>query len=696
MARGYQWPDPWLSLNPNFASRRVDHRAGRRGTAPARSARGSSGSRTATPAAPAAPPAPASARGHRGGAHRQQLRADHRHRLRARAWPTSSRSWTGSCAPRPAGDLPAGDQGDRRLPDERPGQQPARGAGEVPADGLPRRTRAGHVRALHRAGVRRTTGTGSSRTRPDILLTNYVMLELVLTRPRRPRALIEAAQGLRFLVLDELHTYRGRQGADVALLVRRLKDACDARGRAVHRHLRHDDHRGDASDQRQAVADVASTAVRRPRPARSMSSARPWSGSPTRRPSPARCTAGADRRPGRRRTDFADFTADPLATWIEEVFGFEPRPPPASPRRRRRPPTLPEAAAAAGRADRRGRGAVRESDQGRAAGRRRGSAIPATGRPRVRVPAAPVPVQGRQRVRDPGAPGTRHVTSTYQVARQAPSSRADSGQSGSWCRLAFCRECGQDYLVGDPAATPDGGRRYAAPPRQRRQRRRRRPAATCSSATTSRGRATLEQALAEGRLPYSWLTYDPDGRPGRRSGPAEATCRSPCRWSVTGREAAPGERHLRRLRARARSGSACAAAPPTSRPAAATSPSWPSSSAGGPQLGHDADHRHASCAPCGPPRKEISTTGARKLLAFVDNRQDAALQAGHFNDFVQVTQLRGALYRALDEGSAGGPDRRDRRPAGHRGARPDHGRLRAQPGREVRPARTRRGGRCAR
>ncbi|HEY5987937.1 MAG TPA: helicase-related protein, partial [Streptosporangiaceae bacterium] len=38
---------------------------------------------------------------------------------------------------------------------------------------------------------------------------------------------------------------------------------------------------------------------------------------------------------------------------------------------------------------------------------------------------------------------------------------------------------------------------------------------------------------------------------------------------------------------------------------------------------------------------------ARKLLAFVDNRQDASLQAGHFNDFVQVTQLRGALYRAL-------------------------------------------------
>ena len=54
------------------------------------------------------------------------------------------------------------------------------------------------------------------------------MLEYLLTRPRERQKLIGAAQGLRFLVLDELHTYRGRQGADVAMLVRRLRDACDS------------------------------------------------------------------------------------------------------------------------------------------------------------------------------------------------------------------------------------------------------------------------------------------------------------------------------------------------------------------------------------------------------------------------------------------------------------------------------------
>jgi len=61
---------------------------------------------------------------------------------------------------------------------------------------------------------------------PDILLTNFMMLELLMTRQdEKDKAVIRNAKGLRFLVLDELHTYRGRQGADVALLVRRVREA---------------------------------------------------------------------------------------------------------------------------------------------------------------------------------------------------------------------------------------------------------------------------------------------------------------------------------------------------------------------------------------------------------------------------------------------------------------------------------------
>jgi hypothetical protein len=43
------------------------------------------------------------------------------------------------------------------------------------------------------------------------------------------------------------------------------------------------------------------------------------------------------------------------------------------------------------------------------------------------------------------------------------------------------------------------------------------------------------------------------------------------------------------------------------------------------------------------------TGPARKLLSFTDNRQDASLQAGHFNDFVQVSLLRAAIYDALEK-----------------------------------------------
>jgi ATP-dependent helicase YprA (DUF1998 family) len=61
--------------------------------------------------------------------------------------------------------------------------------------------------------------------KPDILLTNFMMLELLMTRQSAlDRAVIANADGLDFIVLDELHTYRGRQGADVAMLVRRVRD----------------------------------------------------------------------------------------------------------------------------------------------------------------------------------------------------------------------------------------------------------------------------------------------------------------------------------------------------------------------------------------------------------------------------------------------------------------------------------------
>jgi DEAD/DEAH box helicase domain-containing protein len=59
---------------------------------------------------------------------------------------------------------------------------------------------------------------------PDILLTNYRMLDFLLLRPEDKTLWAEnTPETLRFLVLDELHTYDGAQGSDVACLIRRLK-----------------------------------------------------------------------------------------------------------------------------------------------------------------------------------------------------------------------------------------------------------------------------------------------------------------------------------------------------------------------------------------------------------------------------------------------------------------------------------------
>jgi len=59
---------------------------------------------------------------------------------------------------------------------------------------------------------------------PDILLTNYKMLDYLLIRPRdRDLWAKNAPTTLRYVVVDELHTFDGAQGTDLALLLRRLK-----------------------------------------------------------------------------------------------------------------------------------------------------------------------------------------------------------------------------------------------------------------------------------------------------------------------------------------------------------------------------------------------------------------------------------------------------------------------------------------
>lgn len=65
------------------------------------------------------------------------------------------------------------------------------------------------------------------RNPPHILLTNYMMLELMLTRSRDSSIRDAIFKNLKYLAFDELHTFRGRQGADVAMLIRRIKAECE-------------------------------------------------------------------------------------------------------------------------------------------------------------------------------------------------------------------------------------------------------------------------------------------------------------------------------------------------------------------------------------------------------------------------------------------------------------------------------------
>lgn len=92
---------------------------------------------------------------------------------------------------------------------------------------------------------------------PHILLTNYVMLELMLSRTAYEKKLV-SSPNLKFLVLDELHTYRGRQGADVAMVVRKLRERCKNDNLLCIGTSATMATEGSREDRRQTVAGVAS------------------------------------------------------------------------------------------------------------------------------------------------------------------------------------------------------------------------------------------------------------------------------------------------------------------------------------------------------------------------------------------------------------------------------------------------------
>lgn len=72
------------------------------------------------------------------------------------------------------------------------------------------------------------------RDPPDVLLTNYKMLDYLLVRPADQEMWAPSKQNpVRYLVVDELHSFDGAQGTDLACLVRRLKARLDVKRGAL-------------------------------------------------------------------------------------------------------------------------------------------------------------------------------------------------------------------------------------------------------------------------------------------------------------------------------------------------------------------------------------------------------------------------------------------------------------------------------
>jgi len=158
---------------------------------------------------------------------------------------------------------------------------------------------------------------------PDILLTNFVMLELIMTRQDDvDKAVVRNARGLSFLVLDELHTYRGRQGADVALLIRRVREALNPDLLCVGTSATMVSE-GDAHARRKVVATVASRLFGVPvRPENVVTETlkRVTPGGTAMDPASLRAAIDAGVPTV---TNFDDLRVHPVSTWVELNLGLE-------------------------------------------------------------------------------------------------------------------------------------------------------------------------------------------------------------------------------------------------------------------------------------------------------------------------------------------------------------------------------------
>ncbi|QBI18883.1 DEAD/DEAH box helicase [Egibacter rhizosphaerae] len=472
---------------------------------------------------------------------------------------------------------------------------------------------------------------------PDILLTNYVMLELILSRVW-DRRLVGHASDLAFLVLDELHTYRGRQGADVALLLRRLAEATGAEGVQYVGTSATMASGGSPADQRAAVADVASTLFGGTVGAERVIGETLERTTNEHAADPTAADVDGFRPPA----TFDELAGHPLSAWVESQVGVARSS--EGPLVRAQPHQLPGLAARLAQETGAEAGACAEALRELIlAGDR--LMDPSTDRPAFAFRLHQFVSRGSSVL------ATLQGEAARRLTMEAQQYDPESDRTRRFFPLAFCRECGQDYYPVERVEV-DGQVRYHPRDVGDGQGEHGGTLGFLHVSTRDPWPSHSEAEVVE-RVPDDWVEEGPDG--GRRVERRRAAfLPQPVRVDGLG-----WERNVE--------GEAAHFVPRPFRFCLACGISY------GP---HTMQSDLAKLGSLGIEGRSTATTMLTlaslrhlrslgevevpaKLLNFTDNRQDASLQSGHFNDFVQVGLLRSAIYQTVREAGARGVGSQD-------------------------------------
>lgn len=468
---------------------------------------------------------------------------------------------------------------------------------------------------------------------PDILLTNYVMLELILTRTEE-RRLVEHAGALRFLVFDELHTYRGRQGADVAMLIRRCREAFQSESMRCVGTSATMTSSGDSQEQARAVGEVATKIFGESIPQENVigetlqrsTAEYDFDDADVRAKLKACVDADADPDPA-----YDGFRDLPLASWIEDTFGLKREEGIDWLVRQTPQPLKGTNGAAAKLAEVTGCGI----DDCEAAIRRYLYAGT-----QCKNPETEYPPLFAFRLHQFITRGDTVWASLEEESKRVVTLRGQQYVPGDRNKIllpiVFCRHCGQPYYRID---RPTHGQPGPVVPREEFS-------------------ITVSDDVESGYLYVSAENPWPED--------SEAWVhRVPDDW-VEIRRGAPAIKRDKRLPELLRLASNGEADPEGLQAAFVKAPFQfclnPEC-----EVAYSARQRSdiGKLSAIGVDGRSTATTilalstilklrldeslelEARKLLSFTDNRQDASLQAGHFNDFVEVSLVRSGLYRGM-------------------------------------------------